>query len=102
MKKTVTAPVWCNSDYELANIYASETGKLPSGASISSANMQDCGWIQIGTAVIEMTLIPPQDTVAAQIQSLEAQIKSAQAEAEKTITILRSRINDLLAIEVGK
>lgn len=98
MKKTIQATAWCNHELNLEDAYnANDKSSLP--FSFSESDMSEYGWIRIGTATIHLDLIDPKDTVAAQVESLQAQITKTMADSEATITILRSRINDLLAIE---
>ena len=82
------------SDYSLIpSIYSGDREPI-----VSSAEMKDCGWIQVGTCTVECNLIKPEDTIQSEIESLKLNISKIQAEAERTITQLRSRISDLLAI----
>lgn len=104
MKRTLNTPVWCTSQDQLAKVYNPEEGFSNStiGIDFCDFDMTRSGWIRIGTATIHLDLIDPKDTVAAQVESLQAQIQKTMADSEATITILRSRINDLLAIENTK
>lgn len=101
MKRTLHTPVWCTGQDYLARIYAPEEDCANSTVGIDFADfdMTSQGWINIGTATIHLDLIDPKDTVAAQVEALQAQITKTMSDSEATITILRSRINDLLAIE---
>lgn len=99
MKRIITVPVACIDQKYLASIYKPEYENSLQGIDFSEFDMSDYGWFNIGTATIHLDLIDPKDTVAAQVESLEAQITKTMADSEATITILRSRINDLLAIE---
>ena len=102
MKKTVNAPVWCSYPENLGEIYEhKDPSRLPDSCYVNNADMSDMGWIRIGTATIHLDLINPKDTIAAQVESLEAQCKKVMADSEATLTMLRSKINDLLAIEGG-
>ena len=100
MKRTLNTPVWCTGQDQLAKVYSPEEGSNSTiGIDFCDFDMTRSGWIRIGTATIHLDLIDPKDTVAAQVESLQAQIQKTMADSEATITILRSRINDLLAIE---
>lgn len=100
MKRTLHTPVWCTSQEHLAKVYDPEDAPNSTiGIDFCDFDMTRSGWIRIGTATIHLDLIDPKDTVAAQVESLQAQITKTMADSEATITILRSRINDLLAIE---
>lgn len=99
MKKTIETTLWATREEYLAKIYDLEEKNHTDGIGFAEWDMSSAGWIRIGTATIHLDLIDPKDTVAAQVESLEAQCKKVMADSEATLTILRSRINDLLAIE---
>ena len=100
MKKTIETTVWATSDRYLNEIYDPKE-QTSHGMCFSNSDFSDDGWIRIGTATIHLDLIDPKDTVASHVESLEAQCKKVMADSEATLTMLRSKINDLLAIEGG-
>lgn len=98
MKRTIESTAWARSPENIPRIYGNEDD-YSSIPVFHNTDMTDMGWIRIGTATIHLDLIDPKDTIAAQVESLEAQCKKVMADSEATMTMLRSKINDLLAIE---
>lgn len=98
MKKTIESKVWCRTQDDIQSAYE-EGLNSPSPFCFTNLDMRDCGYIPMGAATIHLDLIDPKDTVAAQVEALEAQCKKVMADSEATLTMLRSKINDLLAIE---
>jgi hypothetical protein len=56
-------------------------------------------WIQLGTAEIEINHLDHHELNAAQVESLKAQKKSIQAEAQSQITLIEEKIQSLLCLE---
>lgn len=62
------------------------------------ADMSKYGWVEIGTATIEVTFLP-QDTVIEKLaDGLREQISTVRAEAQSRITQLEDKLNQLLAL----
>lgn len=98
MKKIIHMPISCTDPKHLASIYDPEINHLV-GIDFSDIDMSEYGWFTIGAATIHLDLIDPKDTVSQQVEALQTQITKTMADCEATITVLRSRINNLLAIE---
>jgi hypothetical protein len=95
ISKTYEVSLWAVSDWDLATIYDGES--IPTVRPLGYQPHGE-GWIRVGTGSLTANLIDHKDTVAEQVKALEAQIQKAEADAQRTITILRGKINNLLAI----
>lgn len=62
-------------------------------------DMSHHGYILIGKAEIEIELLTPAEINNGAVEALKAQVQEVRAKAEKEVTQLQDKINQLLAIE---
>jgi len=55
-------------------------------------------WIEVGTAEVTITLLPPEDTTVKHVEAIRKQITEVQADAQRKVNALEDRISKLLAI----
>lgn len=61
-------------------------------------DMSHHGFILIGKAEIEIELLTPAEINNSAVETLKAQVQEVRAKAEKDVTQLQDKINQLLAI----
>lgn len=66
----------------------------------SAHDMSAHGYTKVGHADLALHFDEPQAVVAAQVESLQAQIKRERAESEAKVTRMTRQINELLALPV--
>jgi hypothetical protein len=64
-----------------------------------SAFWVEIGYTKVGTAKIEIQLVPQSDMIVNKIESLRAQMQEVKAESQKKIQDIAVQIQNLLAIE---
>ena len=63
------------------------------------ANMEQYGWLKVGTAEITLTsTLSKNDLVLSMVNTQEAKIKKIQADAENQINIIKRKIMELKTI----
>ena len=64
----------------------------------TSANMNNCGYTQVGTGEVNCKFFSRDEIQQGAIDSLKAQVQEVKAKAEKEVTKLNEKIQQLLAI----
>jgi hypothetical protein len=64
----------------------------------TTADMNDIGYTQVGTGTVNCTFFTRDEVQKGAIDSLKAQVQKVKAEAEKEVTKLNDKIQQLLAI----
>lgn len=85
---------WASDKYAIEGIFSGDTTRVQ----LSAAKMEELGWIEIGTAVVEMTLRSPEEMTAGQIQAIQDEIESERAAHQVRINYLQSQLQNLLAL----
>jgi hypothetical protein len=65
----------------------------------TNTDMTDMGYTQLGVAVIENSFFSRTEIQSNAVTVLKAQMQEVKAKAEKEVTHLQDKINQLLAIE---
>lgn len=96
--------VWISDTWRTVKDIEDRAARDPDGAVAALSythadhDMSDCGWVEIGTAIITATIHDNEAVNAKQVENLKAQIQEIQAEAHKKVQVLQDRIQSLLAI----
>lgn len=91
--------IWTD-EYGLMNMNVSDLSD-PKNAPyfvFTSANMNNCGYTQVGTGEVNCSFFSRDEIQQGAIDSLKAQVQEVKAKAEKEVTKLNDKINQLLAI----
>ena len=64
----------------------------------TNANMTNCGYTQVGTGEVNCSFFTRNEIQQGAVDSLKAQVQKVKAEAEKEVTKLNDKIQQLLAI----
>ena len=100
MTITITLGVYC-SQYspqpnEIHNLPPEKLGEL-TFSTISRFIPKD--WTQVGTAEVTITLFDRNDTLKAQVKTLQEMKKNLQAETQFKLNQIEGKIQSLLALE---
>ena len=89
------------SEYGLDHINVSDLSdpKNDMYLSFTNANMNECGYTQVGTGEVNCSFFSRDEIQQGAVDSLKAQVQKVKAEAEKEVTKLNDKIQQLLAIE---
>lgn len=101
MKRTVTATTtaWLTNSYYGPNeLKVNDDLRIVNMLGYSASSMESVGWTKCGTAIITIELHDEKELIEAKVESLDAEIAKAYAEAESTINRLKEMKSKLLAI----
>jgi hypothetical protein len=62
------------------------------------ADMSKYGWVEIGTATIDVTFLPQESVIEKLADGLREQISIVRAEAQSKVAQLEDKLNQLLAL----
>lgn len=97
-KMTATLPAWISSvSLEYMRDMPQNATELADFLSYKTGDMEECGWVRMGTATINLDL-DCVDIQSAQIAALNQKIKNIDAEAERNKAIIRDKISKLQAL----
>lgn len=65
----------------------------------SNQDMSECGWTQVGTAEISVTLLEDSEILSGKLSSLDEAEKRVKADAQNKLTEIERQRQQLLAIE---
>lgn len=85
---------WASDEYALEDILRGDETRVQ----LSAAKMDDLGWIEVGTAVVELTLRSPEEMTAGQIQAIHDELESERVAYQTRINYLQSQLQNLLAL----
>jgi len=73
--------------------------EFASTVSLSESDMSEHGWTKVGTAVATVTLFSEKEITTNKLTSLQTELRSVRAAAEKKCNAILEQINKLQALE---
>lgn len=92
-------PNWRIETYGLAEFVRSIASEsAPSNLSFSNHDMSGSGWVRVGTAKIEVELVPPDSLAAEELRSLNKQLDELREVHRQAQQAILDRISKLQAL----
>lgn len=93
---------WSSSDYMMGrlldSIKSGDAEGVANALSYTNAEMESCGYVLVGEATIEVSILPVEDLQHQQLATLQAELQRERAESMERQNAILDRISKLQAL----